>query len=355
MRFENQNSDNSDNILSTVKENVRVVIPGEKSSYDACLLFRINSSKIHYIDNIWLRIELPESLFDLTDKQKYSLLNTIITMRHGLYHQLSSNNMMSCIFNQICSGKNIKQNNNIIEIPLFNFDTMTANKRDSTQIGKQTHTYRGFPMILTDSTVDIYIHMPGQCIEDLKYSLICDGCGYGAVPFLGSMYNGCAFLHMQNTIITEKTKIKHYLRLCGINKIVKAIFIYFSPLTYQINDQIPMIEKVKLSVEDTDLIYFEPDDLLDIDIFGIKIYVLPLSKEFSDWDHINETFCSNGNTLKQLSPSGINLSNIDCLHLHINFYNELPDNYITHICVVNIGIIEFFAGRCQSNSFQSML
>jgi hypothetical protein len=333
-----------------IKENVRVVFSDNNMTwFDHVnyLRFSIESSKIHYIDNIWLKIELPESLFDLTDKQTYSLLNAIVILKIGLY-SMSVNNMMTCIFNQICSGRNIKQNNNMIEIPLFNFDILSANKKEAYD-SKQIHAYRGFPTISIVDTTEIEIEMPEQCIEDLKYSLICDGHNYGRVRIKERIDSEILFLYMQNTIMTASIKTRYFLPISGKNKIVKAILIYFSPLTYQINNQVPMIEKVTLYINDKVLLCFEADDLLDVDIFGIKIYVLPLSKEFSDWEHINGTFCSNGNVLKQLSPSGINSHEMYDMHLNIKFYNELesPDNYATTISLIHTQILSIFNGRCR--------
>ena len=273
--------------------------------------------------------------------------------------------MITCIFNQLCSGKNIKQDNNIIIIPLFNFDTFIDNKGIvyNHQDHKPTifdnnlpekYKYNGLPAILLIyHYIQICIEMTDQYIKTLKFSIICNGnnynvdhikyhlkynvIGYDLKPYI-------SFLLMENNIIREKINTKHKLDL---NYITKAILIYFSPLSYQSNDQIPIIEKIILSSKEIDLLYFEANDLLDIEIFGIKIYVLPLSKEFSDWEHIRETLDSTGNVLKKLSSSGINFSVINDLYLNIFFYNDLEsNNYITNICGINLNILRIGRGMC---------
>jgi hypothetical protein len=355
------------------KENVKAEFSeGVMIVDDEIIFLRLNiiPSVIQYIDNIYLKIEIPESLFDLSDEQKYSLLNTNIMLKIG-GQPIIINKLATCIFNQICSGKNIIQNNNIIEIPIFNFDTMVDNKKiihcwdqgstkpvlykcNNKNIPEK-YKYKGLPVkLLAYHQVSVWIDMSNQYIKTLKYSIICNGYNYSTDHFnyhFKTIQNKdgdpevVLFPLMENQTIIENIKIKHELYF---NNITKAILIYYSPLTYQSIDQIPIIEKITLSTENIDLLYFEANDLLDIDIFGIKMYVLPLSKEFSDLEHINQAFSSTGNVLKELSSSGVNFGRIDKVYLHIDFYNdsEPPDNYIINISAISLNYLTIVSGMC---------
>jgi hypothetical protein len=150
-----------------------------------------------------------------------------------------------------------------------------------------------------------------------------------------------------------KTKHRHKIKF---DHIIKAILIYFSTQTEMTDESKPLIQSIMLSGKDgnkdRDIMEFNTDDILDFEIFGIKIYILPLCKEFSDWERIYETFRNPDNVLKKLSSSGINFKIISRIagniYLKMNFYEPLsePSDYYTNICAINLNI-----GRMVSGMF----
>ena len=145
-----------------------------------------------------------------------------------------------------------------------------------------------------------------------------------------------------NNPILDNNKYKLWL-----NHIVKYIMIYFTPTKdinfWQMTENYPLINKVSLHINNSELLEFENEDLLDFEIFGIKIYMLPLCKEFSDFENINETF---KNPLKLLSSSGINFSCIDEAYFEIDLENK-SDMYEINYIGVNFNSIMIGYGLCN--------
>jgi hypothetical protein len=142
--------------------------------------------------------------------------------------------------------------------------------------------------------------------------------------------------------ITEKNesvKLLDYHKPMEINfnLITKCFFIYFNPENIEDSDRImlnyPILTSAKLKFNKLSELDFDEEDILSIDILGIKIYILSFSKEFDTWETIMETFKDRNN---KLSNEGINIINFSFnTTLYLNFENNDYDN------LFNINIINF--------------
>jgi hypothetical protein len=81
----------------------------------------------------------------------------------------------------------------------------------------------------------------------------------------------------QRPVNNNTTKYK-----LSFDRVVKYILIYFTPSEnvdfWQMNENYPYVCKATLYLNGKNTLEFENEDLLDFEIFGIKVYLLPLCK-----------------------------------------------------------------------------
>ena len=65
-----------------------------------------------------------------------------------------------------------------------------------------------------------------------------------------------------------------------------------------------------------------------MEIFGIKIYILPFAEDFSSFEKINDAF---SNPFKNMNSSGVNFSRIDDSVLEYDSDNDNKENIIKMI------------------------
>jgi hypothetical protein len=300
--------------------------------------YKIPRNMIDILKDIYLEIELDDSLFELSSEQKYELFDTYVNLCCG-GKLVTSNKILSCIFSNIISGRNIKYDNNIIQIPLFNFDTFVC----------QFYDIIGLPVVaLIYHDIEIQIPIIKQSIKKFKYKIVANGfvCSTAIrnkiLDTIGKCTTiECVMIESQNEVYNVKSSTQK--NILYFNHIIKCILVYFIPEkdTYADQDFSPNIESIKLHTRYKEILDFVADDLLDIEIFGIKIYLIPLCKEFSDWERIHECFKK---VHKNISVSGINFSRLDEISIELNLnissgYNIVYNALNLNSCAIVHGMM----------------
>ena len=142
------------------------------------------------------------------------------------------------------------------------------------------------------------------------------------------------FFQNQNT---GKEQLKTSLNkiLVPFNHPTKYLLFYLSP-----NDEnnefidYPDIKNVKLKCNGIFVKDYDVDSLLTFEIFEIKIYIIPLSRDFSTFEQINESF----NNLTQLTSQNVNFSRIDSTIFILESENDL-DNYVINVEAFSMNIL----------------
>jgi hypothetical protein len=270
-------------------------------------------NSMNFITDIYLEIKMPESFLDLTEKQKYVLLDTLITLNISK-KQINRSYMLSCIFNQICSGRNIKQHNNIIQIPIFNFDTFKTkiNKGFPTRQCKSVHS--------VFLTIKIYEY---EYLKNLNFSLIVNGIVVDSYMKKQDMNNKFLVLSSEHDHwevskryydTEELFSAKYEIYFNCIDFVAKCILFYYIP---DLHDDAPEIHSIKLLSDNKEIISYDVNELLNFEIFDIKIYCVPLCKEFSNFEQIHKLFQNN---CKNISSNGIIFSKLGKkIEMQINF------------------------------------
>ena len=277
----------------------------EKSQFFNFQEVRFSTKTMNFMTDIYLEVVMPE----LSEKHKFSLLSTMVSFNGFNGNTIENNSMVACIFKQICSGRNIKQNNNILQIPIFNFDTfktgnctgLPVNKYNDAYIIRLVHTsgyeyLKEFEFnIIVNGTITAFSEkgtsMRCQSMKDIKNNNFMILTGDGSYwnlsrPYYDELFSG------------------KYIINSSCLKIVKCILLCYIP-DFQCDE--PEINSVSLISDNKEIISFDVSELLDFNIFDIKIYCMPLCKEFSDWDEIDRLFKNNH---KNISSDGIEFSKL---------------------------------------------
>jgi hypothetical protein len=322
---DNDYNDYNDGISNNNYNDVQLMLEPCLYSDKKYCKFQLDDYSIDVIDNIYLEMDAPNF------ENKYDLLQMVIKLSVG-GSVIYDSTLLTCIFNQIASSKNIEEYEDKIRIPILNFDTYYDKK----------HDMRGFPIKhLQWHAVKIILYYPNN---DL-FRLIINGKQYENDIMIMIRNNRYDNIVLINTIFKEElNKLNKYI--LSLNLINKFILIFIEENEYNeenIFTYTPIINKIILNCDKQDVLDFTDDDLLDIEIFGIKIYVLPMCSEFSDWESIREVY---RNPIKNLTGNGINFSKIDNTYLQIEFENNYynKDNYKINFISVSLNITRMMSG-----------
>jgi len=302
----------------------------EKSQIDGKRAVFTITKLVDSIKNIFLQIELPNEFEELSISEKMKILNTTCQLEIGGI-LIDNKDIINCLFLQICNGERIYHQDKIVQIPLFDFSTFQNNGN-----------YLGLPLIaLQFHSIKVILHN----IPDYKISLIVNGFLLKNQIRRELSLNEQYYLTvLTSSYLSYACKSSYNL---GFNWISKFFLIYFEP-KYRENQEdfisnYPELENVELYLNNILYHRFEEDDILSMEIFGIKIYILPLSEEVSTFEKISETF---SDPLKYLTISSINCSRIDKIELKYNALNDSEDNII-HIKNICFNFYHIRNGMCK--------
>lgn len=313
----------------STESSVNLKIEGFQNNPNNTIDFCIIKNEIDIIRDIYLEIYLGESIFELSLEQKYALIDTKISLNVGSRRIIYSS-ILDCIFFNIISGRNIKENDNVIQIPIFNFDTfeLEPNKKI------------GLYVLALALNIDVHLHFDifNSCLRNFKYKLLVNGTViHDRIDLFNKIrYSNKEYMRLNSQYIKYHASNNNYICKMFINHVVKCILIYFAPdaslpkeyestnnITDDNTDNMSSVKSIKISTNNKIILDFEGDDLLDFEIFGIKIYLLPLCKEFSDWERIYECFKK---VHKKISVYGINFSMLSKASLEVKLDDYLQNN-----------------------------
>jgi len=269
------------------------------------------------IHNIALVVELPTLFTDLSVEDKFLLF----TAKYYFNLMDQQENLLFYIFCERCKGNLVDDSSSTLIIPLYSFNN-----------GLNLHNLKNIS--------DSYL------IIDNKLS----GCTF-SLRVNWRKSNKAPAVTCKNTLGLGFLRKTHKLNNSGKYKlwsssdfIVKYILIYFFPENasnyWDLNENYPIVTKATIKSGGT-FIEFENEDLLDFEIFGINIYLLPLSKELSSWDSIHEVSKNFGKlTSSCLSPLNAEIK----IELEIDNQPRDPYNVVfvqahLNIMSINNGLI----------------
>jgi hypothetical protein len=285
------------------------------------LNFVLSSGHGDFLESVYLEIQIGENLNGLSLEDKFNLLHTDISFSYS-EDVIDKKNILTCIFTELCNEKNIIETEDTIQIPIYNFKNFKIDN------------FIGFPLILTtykNISFILYNHKKIPYLYNSKL-IIKMKCLQNKIKYIQE--NRYGFIPREFLILfNQETIIKNsYSNIPLSYKFIgKCLLLYFKPKeNVDFFDYIidyPIINSAKLILNDSkniteynqnqDGLYYDTDEILNFDFFGIKIYIIPLSEEFSTWEKIlNAT----KNPHKNLIASGINFSknNKSSLHLDIS-------------------------------------
>jgi len=256
------------------------------------------------IHNISLVVELPTLLADLSVEDKLLLF----TAKYSLMLTRCSQNLLLHIFSEMCKGNMVDESSSTVIIPLYSFNN-----------GLNLHDTK----INSDSCLIVSNKLLGY-----KFSLRVNWRKSNKAP----SFTCKKTIGLEGMIrsIHDLNKRGSYIFASSF-AIIKYILIYFYPMDtsnyWDLNENYPIVTKATIESDNQTILEFENEDLLDFEIFGINIYLLPLSKEVSSWESIHEVSKNDG---LGLTSCGLNTS----LHHNIRIKLEIENQPSTPYCVV---------------------
>ncbi len=234
------------------------------------------------ITSAYLEIELPEqqTFDDLELTEKYSLFNiTFSLIVEG--NLIVNSSVLANLFMMICQELTIKSNANIIQIPILDFATIKTcydrsvkNKLDDDELGLFRIASKHHCMVMCVNLDDVLI-------SDAKFKLKIKGkmLNDEKKTFLDEYPIQSLFIIARHSVETniDSFNVFYYGG-------AKAIILHFQPKCDYV--EYPKIKSITV-INDQNSTYFDSSELLEMELFDIIFFVLPLSKDFASWKNIN--------------------------------------------------------------------
>jgi len=265
-----------------------------------------NSIIIH---NISLVVELPTLFADLSVEDKFLLLKA----KYHFSLTERKENLLFYIFYERCKGNLVDDSSSTLIIPLYSFIN-----------GLNLHDVK--------NATDSYLIIDNK-LADCKFSLRVNWEKSGG-PALYPPTIGLGLLARERYILNNSGSYDLWTKRASI---IKYILIYFFPenaSNYRdINENYPIVTKATIKSDGT-FLEFENEDLLDFEIFGINIYLLPLSDEVSSWESIHELSKNFG----KLTSSGLSPQDGE-IKIKLAIENQPRDPYKVVFMQVHLNIM----------------
>ena len=286
------------------------------------IIFTINS-KLNYIKNIYLEIDLDESFHGLTLEEKIDLFNMDLQLEI-VRNKILNSTILVCLISQLCGDKHINTIDNKLQIPIFSFE-------DGLDVCSIIY-----------NNIDVIIGTKKSYKFRKTMRLFCIGGYYNRTKLISVLRNEKHSLILQSHINDyQNIRNNKYIDI-GANGLSKALFLYFIPNNIDNLSTSPNITSVKLKLDNLEPIEYSDDNLNSIDILGIRVYIVSFSKEFDNIDNIK--IALNGLS-KNISCSGINLSKYYKTLLWLESDDNLED-YTMFITPIQLNILTRSNGIC---------
>ncbi len=272
------------------------------------------------IKDVYLQFKVPETFEGLSVSEKLAILNSTISLKM-LGNTIEKVLLLSALFTQLCEGKHIIQDDNMIQIPIYNFSQLTQN------------SVIGLPVCLMTYSQVEFIVIGDKILEKLEPKLVINGIVYPTeiCAKLFRLSSKLTYLYITNKIIkTSKPSTELHF-----TSITKYFLLYFSPNyepdSWDFSIEYPEVNSVSITADTGAPLIFYPEDIPTIDILGIKIFLIPFCEEFSTLEKIYETF---NNKSDMITSAGVHMFRTNQLRVNIDTPNM--DNYTMNIIGVSL-------------------
>jgi hypothetical protein len=296
---------------------------------------------VDVINKVYLCIKINDDELGINENIKNAILNSYImfSVSDTYTDRIKISN---ALLQQIFTGDNIKEDteNNELQIPIYNFNYIKLNEN-----------LNGLPVVsLVYSDVVFII----KCLEDIqntKLSLLIES---SVLPNkLRSQISINKYIIMSLTTNIANNYNRQIdeipLNTNYIDNIAKYIMLSF----YRYNDEdkinlqdidiefarINFQWKKEYNTSEDNYIEWESEEILTCDLWGNRVYLLPLSSDLSSWEKVNNTF-TQPNVIESIDKTGLDFNKIKDLKLSIKTYS--PYFYDTYFMVQVCG----FKSRC---------
>lgn len=311
------------------------------------------NNNIDVVNNIYLEISLNSLTFDelyITDKNK--LFNITVILSYSEYSatiNILETNLLSSLFMMISRGLNIKSSNNIIHIPLLDFNITKLAIHDA----KSKIILNG---LLSTNATNIKIDINNDLVIDSRFNFkilvkgqifnISDCYKYGLCDI------SCLFLMSRSCVSKYNNKI--HVKNASTQDL-KAIIFYFEPISEYV--EYPRISSINFYYKDKNM-YYDSSELLEMTMFDITCMVLPLSKDFDSWDNINKCLSDPYNYFTndafEYERERNNYNILTTLNIDIE-YEADPENFILHYNLIASNILSKTDGKYSITNMNILL
>ncbi len=294
----------------------------EPEIYENTYAFKVPRSGIDIIENAYLEINLHKNFNDLTILERYKILMINMELIIGVQRYFSTS-MVVRLMTELCNENYINGCDEIIQIPVHNFMTMKYNDEKGLRIPSWNHVMFKF-------SVD-------KDIQFFDYKLISNG----------KMMDGerrhalHKFSKITKNVILNSDQYEFpsdtYTFNLNFNHMSKCLIIYFEPIDLEthILDYYPIITNAKLIIDNVEVLEYDQFEILDFNVLGLKMYIVPLSADFGSWATIKKS-------LKNLhnfsSVGGIHFSRYGSIRLKLELEN-INDSYKVQIINLHMNIM----------------
>lgn len=279
------------------------------------LRFRIDSM-VDYINDLYLEFQIEDELGILSIEDKLNILDSTIILEMS-YQKITTLQLASLLTFQLCNGKVITKKDNTIQIPIFDFNTF------------KTGNYSGFPALPYQN---MYVYVQTKYSLDKIKLLVTGGMQDYSIRR--------EILYTSKEMLIFKTGSAHlYQRDMFNNTIINfcsmALIVFCMPKDPELLSLDPNITSIQLYNHHHNVrLEYNSDNILSMDILGVKIYLLPLCKQFDSWEKISNVikypnkFCDEPSTGFKISQR-INITADDDLDNYNVFITSIGTNILS--------------------------
>lgn len=322
-------------MISSYKDEMKFSNSVEPEINKNIYTFRLPRSGIDIIENVYLEINLHKNFNDLTILEKYKLL--IMNMELLISgQQYFSTSMAVHFMTELCTENYINGYDEIIQIPVYNFMSIKYNDDKGLRMPYWHYIIFKFSIDKDIQIFDYKLILNGKILDDKRRTVL-----YDYTKFTENIV-----LNSHQSEFPPDT----YIFDLQFNHMSKCLIIYFEPIEFDIDvlNYYPVITNAKIIIDNVEVLEYDEYEILDFNVLGLKMYIVPLSVDFGSWTTIKKS-------LKDLynfsNVGGINLSGNDTIQLKLELEN-INDSYKVQIINLHMNLMmegDFKIGLAFSN------
>lgn len=282
------------------------------------------------INTIYLELKKPDKLEGFSMIERFALLDVLVNLNvQGT--NVNILDIKTALLQQIFSGNNIKESDTHIQIPLFDFRNTDADSPTG---------INGFPLICLPyaNCMLVQIQYDKTCLIDPDMFGDLFVCGM-MIPgeYRKSIYkSGHRFMFLEGRCCAKRCISNALCDISSFRGLAKFLAISFRPIDVEAFDyqeyieKTPLLDAVEFSINGLSPMVFGSDDLLSIELFGVKVYLVPFADEFRSWESIREVF---RNPEKNLTQICMELTNAEKITVELTTEADLSEYNTTIECM----------------------